>query len=113
MATYEHKRFYTGQPGDVGTVLAEVPSGKIWVITDIDIQNTDSVERNVWIYLTPDATSGAGNTMLYSNLVGPRGRGGHDAWEGHQVLETPREIRGIQDVATAITLHISGIEVTP
>lgn len=113
MATYEHKRFYTGQPGATDTKLAEVPSGKIWVITDIDAQNTDTVERTVDVFLTPDETAGANATMLYAQRLGAKYAGGHDAWEGHQILEAPREIRGIQESATAVTLHISGVEVTP
>ena len=115
MATYDVIQIYgPGQPGTTDTLLATVTTGKKWQVTEIHITNTDTVERSITIGLDCGGALANANHFLSGVKLSPKGSPGsvYD-WEGKAVLNAAETIRALQDSATACTVFISGVEVTP
>ena len=103
------KRMYTGQPGTADTLLYTVPAGTRATVTAIHIVNTTGTAATITLGLNAGSALAAANHFL-SALSVP-GNGTYD-WTGAHVLEAGETIRALQGTAGALTVHISGVEVT-
>lgn len=102
---YAVKRFYQAQLGaTLTTTLYTNPGSVTSVVTDIVVTNTDTSSRAVTIRM-PGSSAGA---EIFSAVTISPGETLH--WEGHQVLLTTETITGGADVASKVTVHISGVE---
>lgn len=104
--TYLAKRLYQGQlSATTTTVLATVPGGVQWIVTDIEVCNTaDSLVRLVTLSMPG---SGAGHEQF---SAAPIVAGELLQWSGRIVLTAGETICGGADAATDITLTISGAQ---
>jgi len=103
------KRLYLGQPGTSNTILATVPAGRKWVITDIWLANTNAVAKKVSLHLVPSGYSpGPVNVILPNVSVEPNTA---IRISGGGLVGTAGDyLNGIQETAGAITVCISGWE---
>ena len=103
------KRIYTGQPGTTDTLLYTVPGATKVAITDIHLANTDATPRGITIGLNAGGALAEASYFIPDLEVPANGVAD---WTGHQVLEAGETIRALQDNATGVTVHISGVEVS-
>ncbi len=103
------KRAYTGQPGTTDTLLYTVPASTRFRVREIHVVNTTGVIATITLGLHAAAALAAANHFL-SALDIPA-KGVYTGGEG-QVLEAGETIRALQGTALALTVHISGVEVT-
>lgn len=107
---YTPKRFYLGQPGTSNTTLATVPSNKTWIVKQIMLTNTTSSDATVTLYLVPSGSSASASNMIvpgitiYAKSV--------VTIDLSQVMTAGDFFVGIQGTANAITIVISGVEVS-
>lgn len=83
-------------------VVATVPAGKKWVVTNIIAANVHSAARTTTIQLD-------GVTLLQSLNLGV---GGQYTLDCTQVLVAGDTIGASSSTASGITLHVSGVEVS-
>ena len=98
------KCFYRGSGNDTGAALATVPVGKTWIITGVVIVNIDDATNllNVMMadeYVFSNANMSSGMTITLS--------------ETPIVLEAGDVIQVWRGVGQLLSVHISGVEVTP
>lgn len=86
------------------TTLATVPSGKTWIVQDIQITNTGASVRRVTLAMPG---SGAAHQIFGALRCAPHST---TSWDGHIVLAAAETITGGQDTGTDVTLTISGAE---
>lgn len=95
------KLIYRGNlTATLSTLLATVPAGKTWVITDIVLANSLSGSAAVTLYL-------ATFPLVPATVLVP---GGIFTWEGKQVLNSTETVKG-GSAAAGVTCHISGVEI--
>lgn len=86
------------------TVLATVPSSRKWIVSEIDIVNTDTVTRALTLSM-PGSTAAA---LLFDALdIGP---GETVQWTGHKVLNAGETICGGADVSGKVGVTIDGAQ---
>lgn len=102
---YTATRFYQGQlSATLTTTLATVPGGKKWIVKDIQIVNTDTATRQVTIRM-PGSSAGAEIFDTFLVLAKESVQ-----WSGHVVLSAAETITGGADVASKVSVTISGAE---
>jgi hypothetical protein len=103
-----YKTLYENQLPNSVTTLVTVPGGKSWIIKDISLVNTDSVDHTVALYRN-GTTAPFLMTPAAVNIVA----GGMYAFSGGTIaLETGATIAGVADTASKVTIKISGDEVS-
>lgn len=99
------KRMYQGQlSATLTTTLATVTALKQWIVKDIEIVNTDSVQHQVTIGMPG---SGASHHIFSAVAVDAKST---LSWQGHVVLEAGETITGGADTGSMVTVTISGAE---
>lgn len=107
---YSPKRFYIGQPGTTNTNLGTVPTGKTWIVKQILLANTSSSDATVTIYFVPTGgTAGTSNMVVPGITVSAKSLVTIDM---AQVLTAGDFFVGVQSTSGAITVLISGVEVS-
>lgn len=108
MATYTPKKLYTGQPGTGDTLLYTAPAGGA-IIKSVSVTNTTTGALGVTIGWAAGGTLAAANHFLSDKNVPA-----NDTidYEVSHVLGNGETIRALQDSATGITVHISGVEIS-
>lgn len=103
------KRIYSAQPGTTDTLLYTVPASTSTTITAIHVGNTTGTAATITLGLNSGAALAAANQFWTAVSVA-----GNDSidWTGAQVLGASETIRALQGTASALTVHISGVEVT-
>jgi hypothetical protein len=102
------KPLYTGQPGTTDTLLYTAPASTTTAVRAIHVANTTGTAATITLGLRSGAALAAANHFL-SALSVPA-NGSYD-WTGNQALLTTETIRALQGTASALTVHISGIEI--
>lgn len=102
------QRLYTGQPGTADTLLYTVPGSTTTGIRGIHIANTTASAATITLGLNSGAALAAANHFL--SAVSIPANSSYD-WTGLQVLEAGETIRALQGTSSALTVHISGVEV--
>jgi ATP-dependent protease ClpP protease subunit len=107
---YTPARLYIGQPGTSNTTLYTVPSGKKAIIKQILLANTSASSVTITIYLVPSGgTAGAGNMIVSDITVNAKTVVTIDM---AQVMNAGDFLVGVQSTSGAITVTISGVEVS-
>lgn len=110
MATYTPKHFYTGQPGTTATTLTTAGAGKQQIIKSISICNTTSSSATLTLSRVASGGSASASNRIFSEInVLPKETKSFDT---STVLETGDFLSALQGTASAITLSISGVEVS-
>jgi hypothetical protein len=106
MAALVPVKLYQGQPGTASTLLHTVSSGKKTIVKNVLICNTTSTAANLSLYF---GTATASNQMLNAYNV----RANDTVLiEMSGVLDAGDVIRALQGTSGALTIHVSGVEVT-
>lgn len=109
MANYTPKKLYTGQPGTTATTLYTAPASTTTLIKNIILCNTTSSDANITISLVPSGGSaGTTNRIMSALTVKATDTVSMDL---SGILATGDFISALQGTSSAITLHITGIEV--
>lgn len=103
------KQIYTAQPGTSDTLLYTVPGATTTVVRSIHVANTTGTAATITLGLNSAAALAAANHFL--SAVSIPANGTYD-WSGFQVLDAAETIRALQGTLNALTVHISGIEIT-
>lgn len=105
------KRLYTNSPSNTGIdTLYTTPSNTKTIVKNIVLVNTTGTEANVTVNLVP-----VGGTPQNSNqLISAYKVQQHDTVviDVSLVLESGDSLRAQQGTAGAVTLHVSGVEVS-
>lgn len=110
MATYTHRQLAQAQPGTSAGTLYTVPAATSTVVKQIVIANTTATAATVSIRLVPSGGSpGVGNSVAEAVSVAANTSQTLDLT---QTLPTGAFISALQGTASAITLTISGVEIT-
>jgi ATP-dependent protease ClpP protease subunit len=107
---YTPTRLYIGQPRTSNTTLYTVPSGKKAIIKQILLSNTSASDVTVTIYLVPSGgTAGANNMIVPGITVNAKTVVTIDM---AQVMNAGDFLVGVQNTSGAVTVTISGVEVS-
>lgn len=99
------KRLYQGQMSTTLTsTLATVTALKQWIVKDIEIVNTDTVQHQVTLGMPG---SGASHHIFSAVAIEAKST---LQWSGHVVLEAGETITGGADTGSVVTVTISGAE---
>jgi hypothetical protein len=107
MATVTPKRLYLGQPGTSATTLYTVPANTTTILKSIVMTNTTGTAATVTIgingtaaanQIVPAVSVGANDTKIVDGV--------------NIILNTGDTLQALQGTASAITLVISGAEVS-
>lgn len=110
MPAYNPKKMYVGQPGTTNTTLYTVPANTQGIIKYIKICNTTTNDATITLSLVPSGGSaGSTNRLINADTLRANETKAIDTGE---VLNAGDFISALQGTSGAITLHISGIEVT-
>jgi len=93
----------TGLTGTI-TTLYTVLAGSTAVMKSVTVSNTDSVTREMSVYLVPSGSSASTSNALYYEV--PVRAKSVLQWDGYQVLPAGTTIQGSAD--GNVTIHISG-----
>lgn len=109
MAVYTPKKFYTGQPGTSAGTLYTAPASTTAIIKNILICNTTGSAATVTLNFVASGGSAAASNQIMSSLE----VAGNNtvAFDLSGVLSTGDFISALQGTSSAITLHITGVEV--
>lgn len=109
MPVYTPKKFYTGQPGTTATTLYTAPASTTSIIKNIIICNTTANAATLTVSLVPSGGSAAASNRIMSTL----NINANDtvAMDLSGVLATGDFISALQGTSTALTVHITGVEV--
>ena len=99
-------KIYQGQPGTTSTLLHTVASGKKTIVKNILLCNTTSSDATVSMYF---GTATASNQVLNAYTVKANDT---VLVELSGVLDAGDTIRALQGTSGAVTLHVTGVEVT-
>lgn len=102
------KPLYTGQPGTGDTLLYTAPGATTTSVRAIHVCNTTGTAATITIGLRSAAALAAANHFL--SAVSVPANGIYD-WSGNQGLLTGETIRALQGTLSALTVHITGIEI--
>lgn len=108
MATYTPKKLYTGQPGTGDTLLYTAPAGGA-LIKSITVTNTTGTAATITIGWAAGGALAAANHAMSAKSIPANDL--YDMEVSH-VLGNGETIRGLQGTSTALTVHISGIEIS-
>ena len=103
-------RLYQGQPGTSATTLYTVPSGKKVILKQIHVCNVTGTDANFTLSLVPSGGSQSNNNRLFASFNVPAN--GVFVEDFNQVMNSRDFLSGLQSTSGAITLTISGIEVS-
>lgn len=106
MAALSPIKIYQGQPGTTSTLLHTVASGKKTIVKNILLCNTTSNDATMTVYF---GAATAANQMMNAYTVKANDT---VLVELSAVLDAADVIRALQGTSGAITMHISGVEVT-
>jgi hypothetical protein len=106
MAALVPIKIYQGQPGTTSTLLHTVSSGKKTIVKNVLMCNTTSSSATVSLYF---GAASAANQILNAYTVKANDT---VLIELSAVLDAADVIRGLQGTNAAVTIHISGVEVT-
>lgn len=109
MAVYTPKRMYTGQPGTSDTLLYTAPAGGS-IIKEIALTNTTGTAATI----TLGFPSGASGVDAAENFLQAYSVAGNDTktFPLSQVLANGETIRALQGTSSALTVHISGVDIS-
>lgn len=109
MTAYAPKQMYFGQPGTSDTLLYTAPAGGA-IIKEIVVTNTTATPATISIGY-PAGASGvdAAEGDLSAHSVAANDT---KSFPRSQVLTSGQTIRGLQGTSSAITVHISGVEIS-
>ncbi len=106
---YTPKKLYTGQPTTSATTLYTAPAATTTIVKNILICNTTGSDATVTINFVPSAGSASVSNRIISALT----VSGNNTVvvECSGILATGDFISALQNTSSAITLHITGVEV--
>lgn len=109
MATYTPKQMYVGQPGTGDTLLYTAPAGGA-IIKSITVTNTTASAAT----LTLAFPAGASGVDAAERLLSAQSIPANDYidLEVSHVLANAETIRALQGTGSALTVHISGVEIS-
>lgn len=108
MSTYTPKQMYVGQPGTGDTLLYTSPATGA-IIKEITVTNTTGSAATITLGIKSGAALAAANHFLTAVSVPANSE---VTYPLSQVLGNAETIRALQGTSTALTLHISGIEIS-
>ncbi len=106
MAALIPVKLYQGQPGTTSTLLHTVATGKKTIVKNILICNTTSSAATLSVYF---GTASAPNQILNAYSVKANDT---ILIELSGVLDASDVVRALQGTTGALTVHLSGVEVT-
>lgn len=109
MAVYTPKKLYTGQPGTSATTLYTAPASTTTIVKNIIVCNTTSNAATLTLSLVASGGS-AGTTNRIMSALEVTGNN-TVAFDLSGVLATGDFISALQGTSSALTLHITGVEV--
>jgi hypothetical protein len=108
MAKGDFKRLYTNQPATTLGTLVSAQTVKYWVKA-IVLHNTTTADATVKVNLVPSGgTAGVTNQLVDYTVTAKNTVILGDV----ETLEVGDTIQGLQGTASAVTVHISGVEVS-
>lgn len=108
---YTPKMMYSGQPGTTATTLYTVPASTTAIVKKINICNTTASDATITINFVASGNAvSAANRVTSSLTITANSTVPIDQMS--DVIATGGFISATQGTASAITLYISGIEVT-
>lgn len=109
MPVYTPKKLYTGQPGTTATTLYTAPASTTTIIKNIIICNTTTSAATLTLNLVASGGSAATSNRIMSAL----NVNANDtvAMDLSGILATGDFISALQGTSSALTLHVSGVEV--
>jgi hypothetical protein len=110
MASGDRAEARLGGPTQLGTsttTLCTVTSGHTYVVKQIIISNTDTVDRNVTLAIGSAATAA---NQIMSAL--PIGANDLMVWDTALVLNTTETLQGLSDTASKVTVTVVGWDKT-
>lgn len=106
---YTPKKLYTGQPGTSAGTLYTAPASTTTIIKNIIICNTTASDATLTLNLVASGGSAAESNRIMSTL---NVRANDTvAMDLSGILATGDFISGSQGTSSALTLHITGVEV--
>lgn len=109
MAVYTPKKLYTGQPGTSATTLYTAPASTTTIVKNIIVCNTTSSAATLTLSLVASGGSAGATNRIMSAL---EVTGNNTvAFDLSGVLATGDFISALQGTSSALTLHITGVEV--
>ncbi len=103
------KPLYSGQPGTGDTLLYTAPASTSTIIKQITVANTTGTAATITLGLRSGASLAAANHFLSAKSVAA-----NDTLiiPLTHVLLTTETIRALQGTGSALTVHVSGVELT-
>lgn len=103
------KPLYSGQPGTGDTLLYTAPAATTTIVKQVTVCNTTGSAATITLGLRSGATLAAANEVFAAKSVAA-----NDTLviPLTHVLLTTETIRALQGTSTALTVHISGVELT-
>lgn len=110
MANYTPKKLYTGQPGTTATTLYTAPASTYTLVKNIILCNTTTSDAKVSVSFVPSGGSAGVTNRIMSDLNVKA----NDtvAMDLSGFLATGDFISAVQVTSGAVTLHVTGVEVT-
>ncbi len=109
MAIYTPKQMYVGQPGTSDTLLYTAPAGGA-IIKEIVVSNTTGTAATVSLAYPAGASAvDAAEADLFGYSVPANDT---RTFPRAQVLTSGQTIRALQGTSSALTVHISGVEIS-
>lgn len=109
MATYTPKKMYVGQPGTTDTLIYTAPAGGA-IIKEIVVTNTTASAATISIAF-PAGASGVDAAEDFATAFSVAAND-VKVWPLSQVLGNAETVRALQGTSVALTVHISGIEIS-
>lgn len=107
---YTPKKLYTGQPGTTATTLYTAPASTSTIVKNILICNTTASAATITLsFVASGGSAGATNRIMSALEVTANNT---VAFDLSGVLATGDFISALQGTSGALTLHITGVEVT-
>lgn len=103
------KKLYIGQPATTVGVLYTVPTGVKALVKDILLHNTTATDAVVTLHFVPSGGTVGTTNQILSYTVTAKDTVSIDLGG---VLEAGETIQGIQTTASAVTVYVSGVEVS-
>lgn len=107
---YTPKRLYTGQPASTATTLYTAPASTTTIIKSITMVNTTAGSANVSVSIVPSGDTASTANRIISSL--PLAGNATVMFENIGMMNTGDFISALQGTTSAISVHISGVEVT-
>ena len=96
---------------NTGETLYTVPASTVTIVKDIHICNNTATDRYFSMWLVPNGASPTDENIIFYQWDVPKNDFVH--WTGFQTLDTAGDtIQALAEVTDAITITISGAEIT-